>query len=163
MRRIVYAMVLAAAVSAGGCKQADGALPAKTDDVPNRLNDLRRDLESMIDGDHQAVQDLADDLSVFTEESDGATAIRGLSVTMSPMLSKKTVNEDTLTRLVAVLWTAAAAHELSERQVDALKDEMRGLLIATGVSQADANLAAGRIGDVQKAVAQRSRRWYERY
>jgi hypothetical protein len=44
-----------------------------------------------------------------------------------------------------------------------LKDDMRELLTSIGVSQQDANLAAGWVGNVQKAVTQRSRRWYERY
>jgi hypothetical protein len=47
--------------------------------------------------------------------------------------------------------------------VDALKDEMRNTLLAIGVTQPDANLAAGRVGEVQKAVTLRERRWYERY
>ena len=63
-----------------------------------------------------------------------------------------------------MLWTAVAARELSERQVDALKDDMRNtLLTSVGVTQPDANLAAGRVGDVQNAVTLRTRRWYERY
>jgi hypothetical protein len=40
---------------------------------------------------------------------------------------------------------------------------MRDLLMSIGVSQQDANLAAGWVGNVQKAVTLRSRRWYERY
>jgi len=40
---------------------------------------------------------------------------------------------------------------------------MRNTLLAVGVTQPDANLAAGRVGDVQNAVTLRTRRWYERY
>lgn len=163
MRGIVYALVLAAAVSAASCKQGDGTLPAKSNDVPNRLADLKRDLESVVAGDQTAVQDLTDDLTVFTEDPEGQTATRALSMTVSSMLVKRSLNDETMTRLVTVMWTAVAARELSERQVDALKDDLRTQLISVGVSQADANLAAGRIGEVQKAVTLRPRRWYERY
>ena len=69
-------------------------------------------------------------------------------------------NVGPLRRLV---WTTVAARQLSERQVDGLKDDMRGFLSSLGVAQNDANLAAGRVGDVQKAVTLRTRRWYERY
>ena len=84
-------------------------------------------------------------------------------MTLSSMLVKRSLNDEAATRLVGVLWTAVAARQLSERQADALKDDLRGQLISLGVSQADANLAAGRLGDVQKAVTLRPRRWYERY
>lgn len=163
MRGIVYALVLAVALSAGGCKQGDGPLPAKTGDVPNRLSDLKRNLDAVVAGDQTAAQDLTDDLNVFTEEPDGQTAIRALSNTVCSMLVNRPLTDEAKTRIVTVMWTAAAARELSERQVDVLKDEMRTVLTSVGVSQPDANLAAGRIGDVQNAVTLRTRSWYERY
>ena len=163
MRGIVCAVAMAAAICAGGCKQGDGSLPPKTGDVPNRISDLKRDLETLVAGDQTAVKDLSDDLGVFTEEPDGHIAIRALSNTVGPMLLMKQVNDDALTRIATVMWTAAAGRDLSERQVDGLKDEMRNVLTSLGVSQPDANLAAGRVGDVQKAVTYRTRRWYERY
>lgn len=162
-RRIAHACVLAAAMSLGGCRQGNGDLPTKSADIPNRLTDLKRDLESVVNGDTQAVQDLTDDLVVFTEEPEGIAATRALSATVSPLLIKRPMNDEALTHMATLLWTTVAAQQLSERQVDALKDDMRGLLSSLGVSQADANLAAGRVGDVQKAVTLRTRRWYERY
>jgi hypothetical protein len=160
---MIQALVLVAAVGAAGCKQGDGALPAKTGEVPNRISDMKRDLESMVAGDQTALKDLTDDLNVFTEEKEGQTAVRGLTNTLAPMLMNRSITDETMTRIVTVLWTAAAARDLSERQVDALKDDMRTVLTSVGVSQPDANLAAGRVGDVQKAVTLRTRRWWERY
>ena len=160
---MIQALVLVAVVGAAGCKQGDGALPAKTGDVPNRISDMKRDMESMVAGDQTALKDLTDDLSVFTEEQEGQTAVRGLTNTLAPMLMNRPINDETMTRIVTVLWTATAARDLSERQVDALKDDMRTVLMSAGVSQPDANLAAGRVGDVQKAVTLRTRRWWERY
>ena len=161
--RTVHVLLLASVVVLGGCRQGDGVLPAKTDDVPNRLADLTRDLESVTAGDPQAVQDLTDDLLVFTQGPEGVTATRALSTTVSGMLVKRSLNEDALTRIVTLLWTAVAARDLSERQVDAVKDDLRAVLISVGVSQQDANLAAGWVGNVQKALTLRPRRWYERY
>jgi len=161
--RIVHVLLLASVVTFGACHQGDGVLPAKTQDVPNRLADLTRDLESVAAGDPQAVRDLTDDLLVFTQEPEGVTATRALSTAVSGMLVKRSLNQDALTRIVTLLWTAVAARDLSERQVDALKDDLRAVLISVGVSQQDANLAAGWVGNVQKAVTLRTRRWYERY
>lgn len=160
---MLTALVLVAALGAAACKQGDGELPAKTDDVPNRLDDLKRDLEAVIRGEQQAIQDLSDDLQVFTEEPEGRNATNALALTVSSMLVNRQVSAETQTKVVDLLWTSVAARELSERQIDALKDDMRNTLMAAGVTQPDANLAAGRVGDVQKAVTLRSRRWYERY
>lgn len=160
---MIQALILVAVVGAAGCKQGDGALPAKAGDVPNRISDMKRDMESMVAGDQTALKDLTDDLSVFTEEQEGQTAVRGLTNTLAPMLMNRSINDETMTRIVTVLWTATAARDLSERQVDALKDDMRTVLMSVGVSQPDANLAAGRVGELQKAVTLRTRRWWERY
>jgi hypothetical protein len=160
---MLSALVLVTALGAVACKQGDGQLPAKTNEVPNRLGDLKRDLEAIIGGEQQAVQDLADDLLVFTDEPEGRNATKALAVTVSSMLVNRKITEETQTKVVDLMWTAVAARELSERQVDALKDDMRNTLLAAGVTQPDANLAAGRVGDVQNAVTLRTRRWYERY
>ena len=164
MRRpILCAWLLAAVIGISGCRQGDGEMPSKTADVPNRLSDLKRDLESVSSGDPQAAKDLSDDLIVFTEEPEGIAATRALSSTVCPLLVKRALNDDAQTRMATLLWTTVAARQLSERQVDGLKDDMRGLLGSLGVAPTDANLVASRVGEVQKAVTLRGRRWYERY
>ena len=163
MRVMLSALVVVAALGAGGCKQGDGAMPAKINDVPNRLGDLQRDLAAVVGGEQQAVQDLTDDLLVFTDEPEGKDATKALATTVCSMLVKRSVNDETQAKIVNLLWTSVAARELSERQVDALKDDMRNTLLAVGVTQPDANLAAGRVGVVQNVVTQRTRHWYERY
>ena len=163
MRVMLSALVFVAALGAAGCKQGDGAPPAKNADVPNRLGDLQRDLAAVVGGEQQAIQDLSDDLLVFTDEPEGQKATRVLANTVCTMLVKRPGTDETQAKIVSLLWTAVAARELSERQVDGLKDELRNTLLAVGVTQPDANLAAGRVGDVQNAVTLRTRRWYERY
>jgi len=156
-------MLLVLAAAGAGCRQGDGDMPPKTGDVPQRLVDLGRDLSGVAAGDMQAVTDLTDDLLVFTEEPEAMTATRAMSTTISGLLVKRTLSEETQSRLATLLWTTVAAQQFSERQTDALKDDMRELLVSIGISQQDANLAAGWVGNVQKAVTLRSRRWYERY
>jgi hypothetical protein len=163
MRVMLVALMAVAILATSACKQGDGLPPAKSGDVPNRLSDLKRDLEAVVGGDQTAVQDLTDDLQVFTEEPEGRTATKALSMTVCSMLVKRALNDEAQTKIVDLMWRSVASRELSERQIDALKDEMRSMLQSVGVSQPDANLAAGRVGDVQKAVTLRSRHWYERY
>jgi hypothetical protein len=163
MRLTMCALVLAVAVGAAACKQGDGPLPEKSGDVPNRLGDLQRDLQAILGGDQGAIRDFSDDLLVFTEEPEGQSAARALATTLCSMLVNRPVNDETQTRIIDLMWKAVASRELSERQVDALQDDVRNTLLAIGVTQPDANLAAGRVAEVQKAVTLRERRWYERY
>jgi hypothetical protein len=163
MRLTMCALVLAMAVGAAACKQGDGPLPEKSGDVPNRLDDLHRDLRAIIGGDQRAIQDLSDDLVVFTEEPEGQAAAKAMAMTLCSMLVNRSLNDEAQTRIIDLMWKAVASTELSERQVDALKDDVRNTLLSIGVTQPDANLAAGRVADVQKAVTLRERRWYERY
>ena len=155
--------MLAAACSVAGCRQSDGPMPQETGDVPNRLHDLQRDLESVAAGEAEGAKDLADDLAVFAGDPDGMTAARTLAGSVSVVILKRSLSADALKQLSTILWKAIAARELSERQVDALKDDMRGVLISIGVAQADANAVADRVGQTQKTVTLRTRRWYQRY
>ena len=131
--------------------------------MPNRLHDLQRDLLSVASGEADGPKDLADDLAVFAEEPEGVNAARTLAGSVSVVIVKRPLNDDAVKQLSSNLWKAVASRELSERQVDALKDDMRGTLTAIGVPQPDANAVADRVGQTQKAVALRTRRWYERY
>jgi hypothetical protein len=157
-------VLLTACAAAGGCRQPDGAWPEATGEVPNRLHDLQRDLQNVAAGDADGPKDLADDLAVFTtDEPEAVNAARTLAGSISVVIAKRTLSEDAVKQLSSNLWKAVASRELSERQVDALKDDMRGTLTTIGVSQPDANAVADRVGQTQKVVASRSRRWYERY
>ena len=138
-------------------------MPQETGDVPNRLHDLQRDLESVAAGEADGAKDLADDLAVFAGDSNGVSAARTLAGSTSVVILKRSLNADALKQLSTILWKAIASRELSERQVDALKDDMRGVLISIGVAQADANVVADRVGQTQKTVTLRTRRWYQRY
>jgi len=58
-------------------------------------------------------------------------------------------------------WVTVAARQLSEKQVDALKNEMKQQLTALGVNEQQAQSVADQVGVVQQAVTARHRRWYE--
>src|SRR4030095_8464155 len=98
MRLTMCALVLAMAVGAAACKQGDGPLPEKSGDVPNRLDDLHRDLRAIIGGDQRAIQDLSDDLVVFTEEPEGQAAAKTMAMTVCSMLVNRALNHGAETR-----------------------------------------------------------------
>lgn len=162
LRLGLYAVAVAL-LGTVACRQPDGAPPPETAEVSNRLHDLQRDLQSVAAGEADGPKDFADDLAVFAAEPEGVAAARTLAGSVSVVVLKRTLSDASLKQLTTVLWKTVASRELSERQVDTLKDDMRGTLVAIGVSQPDANAVADRIGQTQKAVTQRTRRWYERY
>ena len=59
-------------------------------------------------------------------------------------------------------WVAVAARQLSEQQIENLKNEMKSELLALGVNEQQAQSTADQVAVVQKAVTARQRRWYER-
>jgi hypothetical protein len=154
-------MVLLFTVAA--CRQADGPLPTADGEVPNRLEDIRRDLLSVSRGDTQAKQDLADDLSVFITEADAPArpAVNELASRTADVVAGKTLNDQNAEQLAHHLWTAAAAREMSGRQVESLQNDLHALLVSVGVPEDNALGVASQAGEVQARVTGRPRRWYE--
>ena len=58
-------------------------------------------------------------------------------------------------------WETVAARQLSEKQVEGLKAEMKSQLMSLGVADPQAQNVADQVGVVQQAVTARHRRWYE--
>jgi hypothetical protein len=144
-----------------GCRQADGPVPVAEGDTPNRLQDLSRDLQNVAGGDAAAPRDLADDLRVFVDDAANAPAVNELARRASEVVAGKQLNEQSAQRLAHQLWTAVAAREMSERQVESLQNDTQALLVSLGVPEDNAQNVAAQVGDVQKAVSSRQRRWYE--
>jgi hypothetical protein len=157
-RTIVFMLPLLLAA----CRQADGPMPEATGEVPNRLADISRDLQAVARGDAQARQDLADDVTVFVdEEQDRRQAVGELSRRAADVVSGSRLTEQSAQRLAQQLWTAAAARELSQRQVETLQGEMHALLVEVGVPEDRAENVATQVGEVQRLVTSRPKRWYE--
>ena len=155
------ALIVVVSLGIAGCRQADGPMPAAEGEVPNRLVDISRDLMSVSRGDAQARKDLADDLRVFVETPVAVPAADELARRMSDVVEGKTLNDQNAERLAHHLWTAAAAREMSQRQVESLQNDLHALLVSVGVPEDNALNVASQAGEVQKLVTTRERRWYE--
>ncbi len=154
--------MLVLCVAVAGCRQADGPPPPTSDEVQNRIADLGRDLGSVARGDMQARQDLADDLRVFVDGKPEATApLNELARRASEVVAGKMLTDQNAQRLAHHLWTTAAARELSERQVETLQNDVHALLVSMGVAEDDALNVAAQVAEVQTAVTDRQKRWYE--
>ncbi len=160
--RARYVLIVMAGLSFGACRQADGPVPAPNANVQEELVDVTRGLENVASGrDPQAPKDLADDLRKYASGPDAAPAVDQLSQRTASVLSGVNLSEQDAQRLAHTLWLSVAARDLSERQIETLQNDMQALLISVGVAQENAQQVAAQVGEVQGAVTDRPRRWYE--
>jgi hypothetical protein len=155
------AVLVALALLGGGCRQADGEMPTPQGEMPNRIGDISRDLRSIAGGDAQARQDLSDDLVTFVEEDDLHPALEELARQTAETINGRNLSEQQAQRLAHHLWTSVAARELSQRQVETLQNEVNALLVEIGAPEGNAQTVSAQVGEVQKLVTDRPRRWYE--
>jgi hypothetical protein len=161
-RSFPLVLVVLVAALAGACRQPDGPLPAAEGDAPNRVGDLSRDILSVARGETTARQDFADDLRVFVEEKPEAIeAVDELARRTSESISGTEMSDQNAQQLAHHLWTAVAARELSERQVESLQNDLQSMLVSAGIPEATAQNVATQAGEVQRTVTDRRRRWYE--
>jgi hypothetical protein len=161
-RQIAYAFVFAAALHFAACRQADGPMPETTPETANELGDISRDLQNLATGKPDGPQDLADDISHYAQgDKDGEAAAAELSRRLGQALTGKSFKLAQAMPVAHTCWVSVAARQLSEKQVDNLKNEMKQELMALGVNEQQAQGVADQVGVVQQAVTARHRRWYE--
>jgi hypothetical protein len=152
------------ALSAAGCRMADGPLPMPDAEDLNRLDDLRRDIGNVVGGNAEARQDFLDDLMVFVKpgsKPQAPAAIAELAKLITDAAVASQFKEASLPPLLRQVWTAMVARELSERQLATLQADVKATLTGLNVPEPSAQAIASQIVVVQKAVTDRERRWYE--
>jgi hypothetical protein len=159
--RVLAGVCLGAALLVGGCRQGDGPLPKADGDVPNRVHDLGRDLQSVAGGDQQAPKDLEDDLLVFVDSNEPRPPVIQLARVVSDSVAKKQLSDQNAEKLGQQLWMTVAARQLSEKQREALQKDVQTTLTSMGVAQDSAERVSAQVGETQKALTRRKRRWYE--
>lgn len=155
-------LIVVVGLSLGACRQADGLMPAPDQNRQGELADVARDLQNVASGrDPQAPEDLAYDLRKYTESPDEELAVDELSQRTVTVLAGVDLTEEAAQKLALDLWLSVTARELSERQLEALQNDVQSLLMAEGVAEENAQQVAAQIADVQSVVTERPRRWYE--
>src|SRR6266571_3408228 len=161
-RQIGYAIILAAALFFAACRQADGPTPEASGTVANELGDISRDLQNLASGDPAGPKDLSDDISHYAEGTNGGQAAAAeLSRRLGQALTGKMFKLAQVTPVAHTCWVAVAGRQLSEKQVEGLKTEMKSELMSLGANEQQAQSVADQVGVVQQAVTARHRRWYE--
>jgi hypothetical protein len=148
------------ALTAAGCRQADGEVPTPSAGVQLDLQDVTRDLLNAAGGDPEAPKDLADDIAKYADRRGGQEA-RELSRRIADVLKGSKLDETSAQRLAHHLWVAVAAKDLSTRQADQLRKDVEELLVSVGVERQRAEGASAQVTELQKAITLREKRWYE--
>ena len=160
--RVRYVLIVTVGLSLGACRQADGPIPTPSQSRQEDLVDLARDLENVASAlNPEAPLELADDLRKYAPSPDEEPAVDELSERTVAALAGIDLTEQAAQRLAHDLWLSVAAGQLSERQVETLQNDVQSLLMAEGVAEENAQQVAAQVGDVQGAVTERPRRWYE--
>ena len=159
--RMRVGVVVGAVLMVSGCRQPDGPVPTPNDNVQEELVDVSRDLQNIAAGrDPEALQDLAADLSKYAGPTAKPT-VEELSRRTASAVAGTELTEQAAQRLTHNLWLAITARDISERQIESLQNDTQSLLMSIGVAEDPAHEVALQVGEVQRAVTDRPRRWYE--
>jgi PBP1b-binding outer membrane lipoprotein LpoB len=159
--RIQYAIILLSALLLGACRQGDGPVAKPDANAEAELDDVKHDLQNVARRDPSGPEDLRYDVTKYARRATEAPAIDELSRRTASVIAGKTLDDQTAARLAHSLWTSIMAREISERQVEALQNEMQSVLMSAGVAEPQAQQVAAQVGVIQKQVSNRPRRWYE--
>ena len=160
--RVCFAVIVVVALVVAGCRQPDGEVPAPNATVQEELVDVSRDLQYIASGsDPGAAGDLAADLRKYTSRTTAVPAVDELSARAAAAVGGSKLTQQTADQLAQKLWLSVAARDMSERQVEGLQNETQSLLVSMGIPEERAAPVAAQVGEVQRAVTDRPRRWYE--
>jgi hypothetical protein len=163
LRQIACVLMLVVAVSLAGCRQADGPMPEATESVANELGDISRDLQNVAYQNPSGATDLSEDISHYAQGTNGGeAAAKELANRLAQALAGKMFKIAQAMPVAHTAWVAVAARQLSQQQIESLKNEMKSELMALGVNEQQAQSVGDQVGVVQQAVTARHRRWYER-
>jgi hypothetical protein len=161
MRFRVLLLTVATVLAGAACRQADGPVPVPDANTREELKDVTRDLLNVTSKDPQASQDLTSDLNKYNDNGDERATIDELTRRVVVVLPDAKLSEQSAQQLAQNLWVTVTAREMSERQIETLQNDIQSLLTSVGVPEANAQQVAAQAGEVQRAINDRPRRWYE--
>jgi hypothetical protein len=151
---------LAVTMLLAGCRQSDGTVPTPAGEQINKTSDISRDLQNVAADRANASDELRDDLEGLTEVPPPPHLAEALSGRLVEALKGSTLNEETAGKLAGQLFVAAGARELSDRQVEMLKQDIAATVTDAGATAERAAAVGEVVGDIQAAVGTNRRRWW---
>lgn len=154
-------LALPLAIGAAACRQPDGPTPSPARDQQNEIRDIAKDMLNVINSDPDGAGDLSSDISKYGPNPEATEASRELARRLIEVLPSARLDEQTAQRLAHSLWVGLTAKELSARQVEAVKNEVRDVLRGAGVEEPSADAVAQQLGAVQEEITNNPKRWYQ--
>lgn len=153
---------LAAVLTLAGCRQPDGTMPTPQGDDPGRITDIVNNLDNISRGDQEGPRDLASDLAIFIQgkpQADGP--VNELAKRTAMAFTGRSLADEPTQQFARQLWMTVRAWQLSERQVEALQTDITTTLTAGGVPTEQIAPITAQVAEVQRAVNETPRRWYQ--
>jgi hypothetical protein len=134
--------------------------PEQFEDGPSRLVDISRDLRLIARHDPEAPADFTEDLMTFAPP-EGQEATRAFVQQLGQAVVGATFTDQSSLQLAHTAWLVLSARELSQRQIDATRDDLGEQLASVGVESQRVEMVTTAAMNAQKAVSSRVRNWYE--
>lgn len=163
MTNRIALIIVGVVLCLAGCRQPDGIVPAVDEENANRITDVANDLRAVGRGDEDGRRGLVDDLAVFPDEHNptAVAAARGFGEKVADALAGVDLNDEQAEKVARSCWTLVAVSDLSDRQVEALQQELGGHLREIGVPEDRVATLVAEMPAVQQGITSRPRRWYE--
>ncbi len=160
-RGLAVTALLALALAAGGCRQANGPVPEPNASRQDDLKDVAKDLLNIKAKDPSASKDLQDDLVRFNDKPTVVAATRELANRVSTAVAGSKLSETEAGELGHQLWVTIAAAQLSTSQAKGIRDDVEMILKNAGANKDAINAVGEQIITTQAAATTNRRKWYE--
>jgi hypothetical protein len=165
MKRLPLSIVCLFALVLTSCRMADGPVPnPKEGETANRVGDLSRDLSNVAAGHGEATADFMEGLLQFVDlgdKPDAEAPVKELGNQLVAAFTETKASDRAVVPLLEHVVVGLEARDLSENQVEQLKENVLKAATDLGVADVKARALAAQIEIVQHAVTDRHRRWYE--
>jgi hypothetical protein len=160
-RACLVAAVLSAAMLTGACSQSDGPLPTPTDEQPNKIHDIGRDLQEIAGGEAGAQKDLLDDLNGIDDTDRPAPLVANFSNALGAAVQNKPLPDEIAQSTAKQVFVVLTARQLSEKQIKQVSTDLRTTIGKAGVEQPKADQVVSTATALQSAMTKNKRRWYQ--
>ncbi len=160
-RGLAVTALLALALSASGCRQANGPVPEPNASRQDDLKDVAKDLLNIKGKDSSAPKDLQDDLVRFNDKPTVVAATRELANRVSAAVAGSKLSETEAGELGHQLWVTISATQLSTSQAKGIRDDVEMILKNAGAKEDAIDAVGEQIMTTQAAATTNRRKWYE--
>src|SRR5688500_16906133 len=128
MMRHIALLILVCLFS--GCRQPEGPVPQPSGEHVTKTEDITRALLAVARDQQSAPAELAADLENLTGRQPPKALVQELTARLQSALAGRMLTDEDAQKIARQLYIAIVADELSERQMDRLRQDVAGSLTA---------------------------------